>query len=404
MKFLIITQDLRVSGTSAGIGRRSFLGKLKKVYPHSEIDVLYISHFDSSNDDLEILPVDTIIRKVINPTIPFHVKWINRFTSRMFNFLYADHYIHQLYAKHIRQIDYKKYDHIFIWSSGIKHETILATDRLPILKNAIVVFHDPYPHAWYTGKSSKIHKNEFLRLQKMIAVVQQAKTCCATAYYMANDLKYLYASVKKFYTLPHHFEAKAFDFSKKNIIQRKERKLQISYHGALMLGRNLSNVLEAYSNLIQENPEFRKNTEFILRIRGEKINELKQKFDNDNNIKFLDTLDFSSSSNEQMHESDINIILENGPYYCNILPGKVPFLASIGKPVLVISPGRSELRRILKNDSRYIADMNLVEDIQFKLKNLILINLQNSEPVYPFGNYFSDANFLKQVDAILREN
>ena len=56
MKFLIITQDLRVSGTSEGIVSRSFLAKLKKVYPESKIDVLYLCTH-SSDDNLEILPI-----------------------------------------------------------------------------------------------------------------------------------------------------------------------------------------------------------------------------------------------------------------------------------------------------------------------------------------------------------
>ena len=403
MKFLVITQDLRVSGTSAGIGRRSFLTKLKKVYPGSVVDVLYISHFDSSNDELEKLPVDSIIKKQVSTKIPFHIKWINRFSSRIFNFLYAENYIHKQYSYYIKQVDHTKYDHIFIWSSGIKHESILASYKLPILKKSIVVFHDPYPHAWYEGKSSKIHKNEFLRLQKMIEVVQQAKSCCATAYYMSKDLQYLYASDKKFYTLHHYFDTNAFDLKKKNEVRPKGAKLQISYHGALMLGRNLINVLEAYTQLVEKDQYLRKNTEFILRVKGEGIDEIKNKFRLNSNINILGIIDFSNSSNEQIFQSDILIILENGPYYSNTLPGKVPFLAATGKQILVVSPEKSELRRIMKNDDKYIADMNSVENIKLKLENLILDKLQNNEQVSPFGDYFSDSNFHKQIDAILQD-
>ena len=102
-----------------------------------------------------------------------------------------------------------------------------------------------------------------------------------------------------------------------------------------------------------------------------------------------------------MFESDINVILENGPYYCNILPGKVPFLASIQKPVFVVSPERSELRRIMKNDTRYIANMNNVEEIKSKLENLINYKMENSEPDYPFGDYFSIENFKIMLDKAL---
>lgn len=403
MKFLVITQDLRISGTSQGIIERSFLTKLKKVYPNSVIDVLYISHFDKTNNQLDKLPVDSISTIKVNHTIPFHIKWINRFATRFFNCLVAENFIHRRYAKHIKKIDYTIYDQVFIRSAGLKHETILAMHKLPILEKSIINFHDPYPYSWYAGKASNIHKNEYLRLKKVIDVVQQAKVCCASAYYMAKDLQYLYASDKYFYTIPHYYESDAFDLNHKEKLRKKAAKLQIAYHGALMFGRNILNVLEAYTGLIQENPELKNNTEFILRVKGDGIKDLKTRFAHINHIEILETLDFSNSANEQIYESDINIILENGPYYCNILPGKVPFLASIGKPVLVVSPERSELRRILNNNEAIIANMNSVDDIKLKLNRMIMDVLENKEFSSPFGDYFSDEAFKKRIDEILEE-
>ena len=75
MKFLIIEQDLRVSGSSQGIISRSFLAKLRKSYPKSVIDVLYLKH-SNSDDDLHLLPVDNIETHVVNIKIPFFVKWL----------------------------------------------------------------------------------------------------------------------------------------------------------------------------------------------------------------------------------------------------------------------------------------------------------------------------------------
>ncbi len=45
IKFLVIEQDLRVSGTSQGIISRSFLGKLRKAYPDAIIDVVYLKQY-----------------------------------------------------------------------------------------------------------------------------------------------------------------------------------------------------------------------------------------------------------------------------------------------------------------------------------------------------------------------
>ena len=98
--------------------------------------------------------------------------------------------------------------------------------------------------------------------------------------------------------------------------------------------------------------------------------------------------------------ADINIILENGPDYSNILVGKAPFLASTGKPIFCVSPPRSELRDIIK-DEKYIADCNDQEDIKQKLADLINERKSSKKPVYPFGDYFSDVNFKSALKTLL---
>jgi glycosyltransferase involved in cell wall biosynthesis len=396
MRFLIITQDLRVSGTSQGIIERSFLSKLRKVYPEASIDVLYL-HSHSQDDALEILPVNSIIKKKINTTIPFHIKWINRISRRLFNYLYAEHYIHKQFAKEIKKVDYTLYDHIMVRSAGLDHETLLAMHNLPILKHTIVNFHDPYPYAWYKGMASKVNSNEFKKLHKIIQIVSDAKACCASAYYMAKDLQYLYASDKFFYTLPHQFSLEGFDLSDKTKVRKKDKKIQISYHGALMFGRNIFTIVEAFKQLMHEHDWIKHDVEFVLRVKGDGVNKLKEETKEQENILVLDTLNFSNSSNEQIHESDINIILENGPYYSNILGGKVPFLFSLDKKVFVSSPERSELRRYLGNYP-FLCDMNDFDDTKSKLYD-VLTSESNHNSVGK--ELFSDVSFKKAMDKIL---
>jgi hypothetical protein len=273
---------------------------------------------------------------------------------------------------------------------------------LPILKRANLIFHDPYPLAWYIGTTSECSNLELFRLKHTMEIVAQAKTCSSTAQYMSHDLQYLYASKKKFHTLAHQFDAAVFDLSDTSQMLKKTKKVNISYHGALMFGRNVKNLLLAYEQLLQENPEFEQQTEFVLRLKGEGVKQLKARFRNVSNIQILDTVNFSNSSNEQIHESDIVVILENGPLHCNILVGKAPFLAAYQKPVLCISPEKSELRTII-SDERCIANMHDIIEIKSKLQALIVDRLVSNEPFYPFGNYFSDENFKKQLDEILND-
>ncbi|MEW4925266.1 hypothetical protein [Algibacter sp. 2305UL17-15] len=399
IKFLVIEQDLRVSGTSQGIISRSFLAKLRMAYPESIIDVLYLKTYESE-DQLDLLPVNSITSHIIKLKPPFHVKWINRISWRLFNYSMYDRFVHQSFAKYISQVDIDKYDHVFVRSAGLNHETILGTKDLPVLKKAIVNFHDPYPLYWYVGSKSELSGVELSRLQNMQNVVAQAQKCMSSANCMSKDMQFLYGSKKIFHSLPHQYDESVFDLSDVKDIYPKTKKVTISYHGAIQFGRNLDIVLDSYKELVEANKTFRDNTEFILRLKSSEFNRLKEKYQSIENIKILKSINFSNAAHEQKYIADINIILENGPLYCNILVGKAPFLAFTKKPILSISPLRSELRDIIK-DGQFIAHMNDQQDIKQKLKALIENRLTSNEAVYPFGDYFSDENFKKSIDAIL---
>lgn len=396
MKFLVVEQDLRVSGTSQGIISRSFLGKLRRNYPKSQIDVVYLRRHEG-NDQLELLPVDNLRVHVLNIKTPFLTKWINKMYWRTFHVSLRERHIHNVYASHISKIDYQNYDHIFIRSAGLDHETILATADLPILTKSIVNFHDPYPLYWYAGTKSSLTNLELFRLKAMNRVVSQGKACMSSAFMMSRDMEYLYGGQKHFFTLPHQYCEEVFDLSDRTMVFEKRKEVTISYHGAIQFGRDIFGLLNAYEELLLEEPKYKRSTELVLRIKGLDLDSLRKRYGNDNVI-IMETLNFSNSANEQK-EADINIILENGPHYSNILVGKAPFLASTKKPVLSISPDRSELREII-TDPDFISTFEKVE-IKKKLKKLIERRLISKEEVFPFGQYFDDLNFKQSLEKVI---
>ena len=402
MKFLVIAQDLRVSGTSEGIVSRSFISKLRIAYPDSIIDVVYLGNHEN-DDKLDLLPVNNLIKYSISHKIPFFTRWLNKVYWRLFHVSLNERYIQKLYAFYIRKIDYEKYDHIFIRSTGLEYETILGAKDLPILKKAIINFHDPYPVFWNTGSKNKLSVIELFRLKEMLKVVQQAKECMSPARLLSCDMEHLYGTNKKFHVLPHQFSESVFDFSDIGKIIKKNKKINISHHGAIQFARNVDILIEAYKELIENNSFYKKYTELSLRLGGFENKRLISKYSECSNIIILDTIDFCNSSQEQTNESDILIILENCCLNSNILGGKVPFIASINKPLLSLSPERSEIRMLL-TDNQFIANCDDREEIKQKLENLIINRLNSNEPVFPFGDYFGDKNFKKMLDKILFEN
>lgn len=398
MKFLIIEQDLRISGTSQGIISRSFLAKLRITYPQATIDVVYLKHLPS-NDYLHLLPIDSIETHVLNLKIPFLTRWLNKVYWRLFHLSLNEQYIHKVYGSYIKKVDYQKYDHIFIRSTGLNCETILGSKDLPILKKAIINFNEPYPIFWCAGTTTSLSNLELFKVKKMQKVVEQAKTCIGT-HFLAIDMQFLYGSRKQFYTLPHQYVENVFDLNDKSQVIQKLKKVTITYHGAIQFGRNIDILLDCYKELTESNIKYKENTEFILRLKSAEIYRLRKKYVNIENIRLLESVNFSNAAFEQKYLSDINILLENGPIYCSILLGKAPLLASIEKPVFSLSPIRSEMRNIIK-DQRFIANYNDKEEIKNKLENLIVGSLKNEKFENPFGDYFSDENFKRSLEKIL---
>jgi hypothetical protein len=394
----VIEQDLRVSGTSQGIISRSFLAKLRVSYPDSIIDVVYIKT-TKSDDQLELLPVNHIETHVLNLNTTFLTKWINKIYWRVYHLTLIELNTHSKFRSVISKIDYKKYDHVFIRSSGLDHESILASDELPILKKAIINFHEPYPVFWCAGIIKKIENLDLFRMKKMNKVVEQAKTCMGT-HLLANDMQFLYGSRKKFYTMPHQYDESVFDLSDIKDVFNKNKKVTLTYHGALQFGRNIDIVLDCYKELVEENINYKNNTEFVLRLKSSEISRLQKKYNSIDNIRILEGVNFSNSVYEQRHLCDINVLLENGPLYCSVLLVKIHVLASINKHIFSLSPENSEMRLIIK-DKKYIANYDNKPEIKEKLNNLILGRLNEEEYQNPFGDYFSNENFKILIDKIV---
>lgn len=401
IKFFVIVQDLRVSGTSEGIVSRSFLAKLRKAYPDSVIDVLYLKTHER-DDQLNLLPINNIQTYVLNIKIPFFTKWINKLYWRIFHVSLKEEYINKVYASYIAKVDYKEYDHIFIRSSGLNHETILATKNLPILKKAIINFHDPYPLFWYSGEHTVLSNLELFRFKVMVKVVAKAKKCISPSSLLSHDLHFLYGSKKTFHTLPHQFDATVFNLEYISGVFQKTKRVTISYQGALQFGRNIEVLLDCYAELLNSNTLYNEDTEFIIRLKSSELNRLKEKYAKVQNIVFLEGISSSNSIYEQWHLSDINILLENGPFCCNILLGKTPLLAFINKPIFTLSPEKSEIRNILKN-REFVASYENKEEIKLKLENLIVNRLNNEAYINPFGDYFSDEEFKNKIKIIIND-
>ena len=57
-------------------------------------------------------------------------------------------------------------------------------------------------------------------------------------------MEHLYGSQKPFFTVPHQYCEEVFDFSDKSKVRKKQKEVQISYHGVIQFTRNIDVLLD----------------------------------------------------------------------------------------------------------------------------------------------------------------
>jgi len=398
-RILIIAQDLRISGTSEGIVSRSFIAKLRDIFPDSFIEVVYTpTHI--SEDYLSLLPIDSldVYNISLKPNIP--VKWINRITRNIFGFYFYEWSITQKFRKVLKKINSDHYDHIFVRSSGLKYELIRALKGTKLLSKSIINIHDPFPLFWYPDSGKALTHSDIFEFKEMREVLLNSAEIICPSKKLSKDLRLLYALNKKIYTIPHQFSKTVFpkstDLEK---AFKKKKRLTICYHGSIQFGRDLRILLEAYMRLIENSSELKNMTEMVLRLKSNEVFDVQSEY-NSENIRVLEGIEFATALYEQEEIADINILLDNGRVYSNILVGKAPVLASTGNAVLVLTPLDSELRDIILDNS-FVANSGDKEEIQRKLLHLINATLESNMTQDIFQDYFSMKEFSKALNSVI---
>lgn len=398
MKILVLAEDLRVSGTSEGIVSRSFVYNLKVALPEASISVVHF-HWTREDDQLSILPIDFYETVYLNTSEYKTDNLLFKLLRKLLDFDYHDWRRKMKIAKKLKNINCKNYDLIFVRSTGLKYTLHRSLLKFPLLlQQSYLNYHDPYPISFSPSYEGAIHNKDWSNLREMASVVQQSKAVFSPSQRLGEKLSYLYGSKKRFHTIPHQFNQNAFPQKKWTYSKTSDvigNDLVIMYHGAVQLNQNIKPLLDAFKSFQNKFLDTKKIV-FELRLKGKQAEDLKTEYGHVEGIKFLPLISASESYMELKERADICIILDTCGIESEILVGKAPMLASLKKPVLVITPAKSELRRIIKNDC-FLALCSCRNEITLKLSDLVN-NVLNKEKIEePFEDYFTVKNFGHKV-------
>jgi hypothetical protein len=105
------------------------------------------------------------------------------------------------------------------------------------------------------------------------------------------------------------------------------------------------------------------------------------------------------------NKTSVNIILEAISEISPFLPGKFPNCVVANKPILILGPYYSEVKRLLGNDYAYWAEANDEKSIELCITNLYQIWKSNSSNLMLNRNdlidYATELNLKKIIDDLI---
>lgn len=373
-KVLILAESLRINGTSSGIVSSTFIKMLVK--GGYQLKVITPNNFEypvTWLDDVEVIKFKIPeVKKSIIDRIPkiraiysYFVGYDKEFKCLIDSWkcLIAD------------EVKNNHYDYILVLGSGSEFSPHIALSQLDINIPWIANFHDPFPwHVYPEPYRKKRNLIGFHLEVKTKKIIEKAWKVSFPSLYLMEHMSRFYPEIAKKYIIIPHIGTNLDDLpaiDSDNDLNLDLSKINIVHAGSLLGPRNPKFLIEAIIDLQQNgliDPE-KVNFTFIGKIARELTDTCKKL--KMNNVLFFNGRVSYKRSIEIINQSDALLVIEAISDFSPFLPGKVADIAFAGKPIIALSPNRSEVKRILGSNFPYHAHLDSITEIKDVLKTFI---------------------------------
>jgi len=410
MKILVIAESLRINETSSGIVTSTFLKALSE-NKDNEIVCLYDKVFDYDITWLAGIRVIKLKKRSYKKSLIIdRIPKLRGLTTYLIGIhAKSKHKIKDWKYEINKTLNKEKFDIIISLGSGSEfypYYAMLGIDtKTPWLAN----FHDPFPMSVYPEpykqKRNWINKNQEKISQK---IIKRASFVSFPSLYLKDLMqeKYLFSNEKSI-ILPHvgirlHNLPNAVLDSK---VHLDISKFNILHAGTLLGPRKVEALFKAFNLFLEENTERQESA--VLNILGkvakehQKIKEIITKYPSNFNV-ITDRVSYKKSL-ELTKLADVSLIIEADAKFSPFMPGKLADLIYLEKPILALTPKKSETIRILGEHYPYQAVVNDVEEIY---SNLVLLwnNWKNNNleltDIIRLKNYISAEELNKKINTL----
>lgn len=410
-KILIIAESINVEDSSGSKANVALIENLKeagyqlKVYHYSRNEI-HLKSIECVNIKESKFGVNYFLsrfqRKIqhnSNLNLAKHLEPIFGFSFTFFNDTKS---IFNALSKEVSS----DYDLVLTLSKGASFRPHYAILKSPKFHSKWMTYiHDPYPFHLYPepydwDEPGYLKKIDFFREMGV-----QCKWIAYPSLYLQQWMESHYKEFKdKGTVIPHQIKEaneivilpEYFEPSKFNLL----------HAGNLMKQRPPFALINGFLEFLKVNPEAKKDARLLLigsaSYHKEELVKLASQI---SELYISDGIEEYPKVLRMQKEASVNIILESKAKLSPFLPGKFPHCIEAEKPILVLGPKKSEVRRLLGKDYPYAAEVDDPNEIAVLIEKLYKKWKSNSQEFVlrrnDIKNYLS-APFLKeQMDKIL---
>lgn len=359
-KILVVVESIDIEESSGSKANWALIQNLQK----AGYD-LKVYHY--SRKKVEILGIQSVSIKEERKSLLFFLSRIERFMryylkvklykplENIFGFSFTLFNDRNSIISELRSINDFTPDLVITLSKGGSFRPHHALLKIPEWHSRWLAYmHDPYPMHHYP-KPYTWHEPGFQKKEKFIRLVSQK------AAFSGFPSQLLKEWMGKFYpgflntgvVIPHQILKQPISNDFPDYFDPEI--FNVLHAGNLLGARNPRFLLEAYLMFLKEFPEAEQNSRLIfLGGNNERVIAGSRKYKN-----ILASKKYVSFDQvfKMQQKASVNIILEARSEISPFLPGKFPHCVSADKPILLLGPEKSEVRRLLGLDYPYWSEI-----------------------------------------------
>ena len=374
MKILIISESINVEDSSASKGRVALINNLKKA--GFDLKVLHYSHKEIQLENIECELIKEnrfsfffFLSRAVRVLQRMTKIYFNERLEKIFGFSFTHTNDTNSIAKAIKKNQNFKPSLILTLSKGGSFRPHRAMLKLPELHSKWMAYiHDPYPFHVYPRPYNFVEESYKAKQNFMLSITKKAKILSFPSLLLKEWMQSYFPDVTdKSVIIPHQIKVDNELQSLPDFFGSNQ--FSLLHAGNLLKQRNPAFLIDAFLNFLEKNPSAKNYAKLYFVGNYNEHKELLENYKNNSNIIVHGYIEYKIIQTIEK-EAAVNIVLEAISEISPFLPGKFPNCIKANKPMLLVGPYYSEVRRLLGKEYPYWSEANDSLAIQKNIEEL----------------------------------